>query len=80
MRDETRFRPSASREVREPRSIAWKVGQFGGPVAVGALWDATSIFVAFWTAAGFLLVSAGVFAVTFDLEPAPTGSRLSPGD
>jgi len=62
------------------RSIAWKVGQVSGPVAVGAIWDATSVFGAFWTAAGFLLVAAGVFAVLFEMEPAPTRTTPAPGD
>ncbi|WP_435179713.1 MFS transporter [Halorussus sp. AFM4] len=53
------------------RSIAWKVGQVGGPVMVGAIWDATSVFVAFWTAAGFIVVSSVVFAWLFAVEPAP---------
>jgi MFS family permease len=53
------------------RSIAWKVGQVGGPVLVGAIWDATSVLVAFWTAAAFIIVSAGTFAWLFATEPAP---------
>jgi MFS family permease len=53
------------------RSIAWKVGQVGGPVLVGAIWDATSVLVAFWTAAGFIVVSSAVFAFLFSVEPAP---------
>ncbi|UPV99325.1 MFS transporter [Halorussus gelatinilyticus] len=53
------------------RSIAWKVGQVGGPVLVGAIWDATSVLVAFWTAAAFIVVSAVVFAAMFTMEPAP---------
>ncbi|NEU57611.1 MFS transporter [Halorussus sp. MSC15.2] len=53
------------------RSIAWKVGQVGGPVLVGAIWDATSVLVAFWTAAGFIVVSSVVFAWLFTMEPAP---------
>ncbi|WP_128477834.1 MFS transporter [Halorussus pelagicus] len=53
------------------RSIAWKVGQVGGPVLVGAIWDATSVLVAFWTAAGFIIVSAATFTVLFGTEPAP---------
>ncbi|WP_435345681.1 MFS transporter [Haloarchaeobius sp. HRN-SO-5] len=53
------------------RSISWKVGQVTGPVVVGAVWDATSVFVAFATAAGSLLFSAGVFAVLFGVDPAP---------
>jgi DHA1 family multidrug resistance protein-like MFS transporter len=61
------------------RSIAWKVGQVSGPVAVGYIWDQTSVFGAFWTAAGFLLVSAGVFAVLFSIDPAPE-ERAVPGD
>ncbi|PSQ40389.1 MFS transporter [Halobacteriales archaeon SW_12_71_31] len=63
------------------RSIAWKVGQVSGPVAVGAIWDATNVFGAFWTAAGFLLVASGVFAVLFELDPAPEPAPSpSPGD
>jgi MFS family permease len=61
------------------RSIAWKVGQVSGPVVVGAIWDATSVLVAFWTAAGFLVLSAGVFAVLYDTQPAPDPTP-SPGD
>jgi MFS family permease len=53
------------------RSIAWKVGQVGGPVLVGAIWDATSVLVAFWTAAGFIVVSSVVFGWLFTMEPAP---------
>ncbi len=53
------------------RSIAWKVGQVGGPVLVGAIWDATSFLVAFWTAAAFIVVSTGVFAWLFTAEAAP---------
>ena len=61
------------------RSIAWKVGQVAGPVAVGSIWDATSVFGAFWTAAAFLLLSAGVFALMFGVDPAPESS-VAPGD
>jgi predicted MFS family arabinose efflux permease len=61
------------------RSIAWKVGQVSGPVVVGAIWDATSVLVAFWTAAGFLVLSAGVFAVLYGTQPAPDPTP-SPGD
>jgi MFS family permease len=61
------------------RSIAWKVGQVGGPVLVGAIWDATSVLVAFWTAAAFIVVSAGVFAVMFTMEPAPEHA-VTPAD
>jgi nitrate/nitrite transporter NarK len=53
------------------RSIAWKVGQVGGPVLVGAIWDATSVLVAFWTAAAFIVVSSVVFTALFTIEPAP---------
>ncbi|GKZ13802.1 MFS transporter [Haladaptatus sp. T7] len=53
------------------RSIAWKVGQVGGPVFIGAIWDATSVFVAFWAASGFIIVSSAVFAVLYSTEPAP---------
>ena len=53
------------------RSIAWKVGQVVGPVSVGALWDATSVFVAFFTASGFILVAAVTFLGLYAVEPAP---------
>ncbi|WP_135363411.1 MFS transporter [Halosimplex halophilum] len=53
------------------RSIAWKVGQVVGPVSVGALWDATSVFVAFFTASAFIVVAAVVFFGLYTVEPAP---------
>ena len=53
------------------RSIAWKVGQVVGPVTVGALWDATSVFVAFATAGAFIAVAALAFLSLYRLEPAP---------
>ncbi|WP_436931161.1 MFS transporter [Halosimplex halobium] len=53
------------------RSIAWKVGQVVGPVSVGALWDATSVFVAFFTASAFIVVAAVVFFGLYIVEPAP---------
>jgi MFS family permease len=62
------------------RSIAWKIGQVSGPVAVGALWDATSVFVAFWTAAAFIVFSSGVFAVLYDRDPVRDGPTASPTD
>jgi MFS family permease len=62
------------------RSIAWKIGQVSGPVAVGALWDATSVFAAFWTAAGFILVSSGVFAFLYDREPTVDSAAAMPTD
>ncbi|MBX0293383.1 MFS transporter [Halomicroarcula sp. F27] len=43
------------------RSLSWKVGQLIGPVAVGAIWEATSALAAFWVAAG----CAGAAAVAF---------------
>ena len=62
------------------RSIAWKIGQVSGPVAVGALWDATSVFVAFWTAAAFIVVSSGVFAALYDRDPAQNERGATPTD
>ncbi|WP_433627821.1 MFS transporter [Halomicrococcus sp. NG-SE-24] len=53
------------------RSIAWKVGQVGGPVLIGAIWDATTVWVAFWSAAAFIVVSSVVFASLFSIDPAP---------
>jgi MFS family permease len=62
------------------RSIAWKVGQVGGPVFVGAIWDATTVLVAFWTAAGFIVVSSVAFASLFASEAAPEGAEAVAGD
>ncbi len=62
------------------RSIAWKVGQIVGPVTVGVVWDATSVFVAFWIAAGMLVFAAATFAFSFDLEPAPEGAAVPADD
>jgi len=61
------------------RSIAWKVGQVLGPVGVGVIWDLTSVTVAFLTAAGFIAVSAGLFASLYHTEPAPDLAAV-PGD
>jgi len=62
------------------RSIAWKFGQILGPVTVGVIWDATSVFVAFAAAAGMLVLSAVVFALLYALDPAPEGADDAPGD
>ena len=51
------------------RSISWKVGQIIGPLTVGALWDATSVIVAFLAAAGVILVSALVFFWLYRADP-----------
>jgi len=53
------------------RSIAWKVGQVVDPVSVGALWDATSVFAAFFTASAFIAVAAVAFLGLYTTEPAP---------
>ncbi|PSQ41841.1 MFS transporter [Halobacteriales archaeon SW_7_68_16] len=60
------------------RSAAWKVGQVTGPVFVGALWDATSVYTAFLTAAGLLVVATGWFVASFAVDPAP--AETTPGD
>jgi DHA1 family multidrug resistance protein-like MFS transporter len=54
------------------RSIAWKVGQVIGPITVGVIWDATSVEVAFLTAAGFIAAAALTFALMYHSEPDPT--------
>ena len=61
------------------RSIAWKVGQVAGPVSVGALWDATDVFTAFFTVGAFIAVAAVAFLSLYRLEPAPEGVP-TPGD
>lgn len=53
------------------RSIAWKVGQVIGPLAVGVVWDASSVFIAFGTAAAFIVVASAVFLMLYRVEPAP---------
>jgi len=55
------------------RSLAWKVGQVAGPVSVGALWDATDVFTAFFTVGAFIGVAAVAFLSLYRLEPAPEG-------
>jgi len=63
------------------RSIAWKIGQVSGPVAVGFIWDRTSVFGAFWTAAGFIILSSLVFLVLYRSEGAPEHAlSATPGD
>ncbi|EMA54216.1 MFS transporter [Halococcus thailandensis] len=61
------------------RSVVWKVGEVVGPLTVGALWDAASVFTAFFTAAGFIVLSTGVFVVLYRTEPAPSATP-TPGD
>ena len=61
------------------RSLAWKAGQVLGPVSVGVIWDLTSVTLAFLTAAGFIVVAAGVFASLYHVEPAPDIATV-PGD
>jgi len=61
------------------RSIAWKVGQVAGPVTVGVIWDATSVFSAFAAAAGLIVLSSVAFIVLYRFEPAP-GVAPQPGD
>jgi MFS family permease len=61
------------------RSIAWKVGQVAGPVTVGAIWDATGVFVAFGTAAGLIGLASLAFLLLYRAEPAPTVAA-TPGD
>ena len=60
------------------RSIAWKVGQVTGPFTVGVVWDATDVFTAFLTAAGFIVLATGVFVLLYSDEPtrpaAPTAA------
>ena len=53
------------------RSISWKFGQVVGPTLVGAIKEFYGMALAFWTAAGFLVISAVVFAVLFEVDPAP---------
>jgi len=61
------------------RSVAWKIGEITGPVAVGALWDATSVFVAFFIATAFIVVSTAVFGLAYERDPDPAAGVV-PGD
>ena len=47
------------------RSISWKVGQVAGPVGIGAIKQYVSTSVAFYTAAGFIVVASVVFWFVF---------------
>ncbi|UIO98508.1 MFS transporter [Halobaculum sp. CBA1158] len=47
------------------RSISWKVGQVAGPVGIGAIKEYVSTSVAFYTAAGFIVVASMVFWFVF---------------
>ena len=58
------------------RSVAWKVGEVVGPFTVGVLWDATSVFVAFFVAAGLIVLATGVFVGLYSVDPAPAGSPI----
>lgn len=62
------------------RSISWKVGQLVGPILVGAVWDATSVLVAFLTASGFVFVSAAVFARVYTDDADAEARSATPGD
>jgi hypothetical protein len=62
------------------RSIAWKFGQILGPVTVGVIWDATSVFVAFAAAAGMLVLSALLFATLYALDADADRVDVATGD
>jgi len=62
------------------RSIAWKFGQILGPVTVGVIWDATSVFFAFAAAAGMLVLAALIFAGLYALDPEPAAVDPAAGD
>ena len=62
------------------RSISWKVGQLAGPILVGAIWDATSVFVAFFTSAVFVLVSATIFARIYAVNTDADATSATSGD
>jgi MFS family permease len=62
------------------RSIAWKFGQILGPVTVGVIWDATSVFVAFAAAAGMLVLSALLFAILYALDADADRVDVATGD
>ncbi|MFB6152970.1 MAG: MFS transporter [Halodesulfurarchaeum sp.] len=55
------------------RSISWKVGQVSGPLVVGVIKEFVSTTAAFLAAAGFILIAAVTFVVSY------TRGRRSPG-
>ena len=64
------------------RSISWKVGQVTGPVGVGLVIDFVSVSAAFYAAAGFIVVAAGIFWLVFTRasRAAEASSGATPGD
>lgn len=62
------------------RTVIWKLGEIAGPVFVGALWDLTSVLVAFWSAAGFVLVAGIALAVLAGGRSDPVGTDLDAAD
>jgi MFS family permease len=57
------------------RSLAWKVGQVAGPVTVGAIWDATSVGVAFGVAGAIIAGATLVFLLLFE-NPTAAGTPV----
>lgn len=49
------------------RTISWKLGEITGPVIVGVLWDLSSVQVAFWAAAGFIVLATVVLTAIIAL-------------
>jgi len=62
------------------RSISWKVGQVVGPALVGVIKDTLSTLLAFWTAAGFVLLATMVFVVVYARENVSETLFTAPGD
>lgn len=56
------------------RSVAWKVGQVVGPLAMGVVWDATGVFTAFGVAAAMILASTAAFLVIDSPAPEPAAA------
>ena len=62
------------------RSVSWKIGQLSGPVLIGAIWDATSVGVAFLTSAGFIVVASSVFVWMYSRHAQTSAPTATPGD
>jgi MFS family permease len=62
------------------RSISWKVGQVAGPAIVGVVKQFVSATAAFLTAAAFIVVATGVFALSYRRTRDPTVNSATPGD
>lgn len=60
------------------RTVIWKLGEIVGPVFVGTLWDVTSVMVAFWSAAGFVVVAGIALFLLASRQPRSVAGDVGP--